>query len=387
MRCRNVPGLVLALCALCCCIPFACTQAEPEQDDSEAPQSAPKSNPKSADERSPRVQIPLGELKGGTRPGHFERDPALSPNTFTIKLGEFTIDRNLYPNQPNKPPLLGRSREEASRLCGDVGARLCTELEWERACRGPEQSAFATGESWNDDCTGQCESAFGVVGLGSVPEWTASAFGPDSVASGVAVIRGPLGDKAPPATRRCAHRSKAPDKPPPGIAFRCCRGAPNAARVPEPTDGPPYRKRPMDEKELTALLESHPKTADLAKDLLLFGEPEAINTVIGRGPGDKMGFDFTTTPLLWRPALGAHFLVLTARSGKDDSFVLTYHVLDDNTFELASSFIMHGEEGPVILAYSDSIRPRVHFSSCWGCPGETGKVLFREPDRAVILQP
>jgi hypothetical protein len=29
----------------------------------------------------------------------------------------------------------------------------------------------------------------------------------------------------------------------------------------------------------------------------------------------------------------------------------------------------------------------LHFSTCWGCPGETGKILFRKPERPVILQP
>jgi hypothetical protein len=47
----------------------------------------------------------------------------------------------------------------------------------------------------------------------------------------------------------------------------------------------------------------------------------------------------------------------------------------------------------VAFAYDNYIRPRFHFSTCWGCPGasetssETGKLLFREPDEVVILQP
>ena len=42
---------------------------------------------------------------------------------------------------------------------------------------------------------------------------------------------------------------------------------------------------------------------------------------------------------------------------------------------------------PVALAYNGYIRPRLHFSTCWGCPGETGKILYRDPDAAVVLQP
>ncbi len=362
-----------------------------EADGSESvPGSPPPSPPRSGEKRNAEtrhVDIPLGELKGGTLPGRFERDPALAPGPFSIKLGEFSIDRYLYPNQPNKAPLLGRPREEASRLCGEAGARLCTELEWERACRGPLQQVFAGGDQFNEACGADCESGFGVLGLGAHPEWTSSIFGPESVAAGTPVLRGPEKEPSDAAMHRCAHRSKAPEEPPPNVGFRCCRGAPNGARVPEPVDGPIFRKRPFEPKALVELLESHPKTADLAEKLSFFGEPESINTVIGRGPGDKMGFDFTTSPLLWRPTLGAEFLVLAAKSGKSESFVLVYDVVGKDEFELASSFLMHGEAGPVILAYSDSIRPRLHFSSCWGCPGETGKVLFRPPDRAVVLQP
>jgi hypothetical protein len=108
---------------------------------------------------------------------------------------------------------------------------------------------------------------------------------------------------------------------------------------------------------------------------------------VARGPGDKQGFSFTVSPLLWHPVAGAEFLLLTARSGKDKSFVLCYYVLGKDDYRLASSFIMDHEPGPVAFAYSGYIRPRLHFSTCWGCPGETGKVLHRKPDSVVILQP
>ena len=108
---------------------------------------------------------------------------------------------------------------------------------------------------------------------------------------------------------------------------------------------------------------------------------------VARGPGDKQGFSFTVAPLTWNPVAGAEYLLVTGRSGKDTSFVLSYYVLGQDEYRLASSFIMKSEPGPVAFAYSGYIRPRLHFSTCWGCPGETGKVLFRNPDSVVILQP
>jgi hypothetical protein len=129
------------------------------------------------------------------------------------------------------------------------------------------------------------------------------------------------------------------------------------------------------------------RTRALAKDLKFFREPDAANTVVERGPGDRKGFSFTVAPLLWNPVAGAEFLVLSARSGENTSFVLAFHVLGEDSYELASSFVMRGEPGPVAFAYSGYIRPRLHFSTCWGCPGETGKILYRDPGSVIIVQP
>ena len=38
------------------------------------------------------------------------------------------------------------------RLCAERGARLCTELEWERACKGRESEMFAGGAGWDPRC-------------------------------------------------------------------------------------------------------------------------------------------------------------------------------------------------------------------------------------------
>jgi hypothetical protein len=67
--------------------------------------------------------------------------------------------------------------------------------------------------------------------------------------------------------------------------------------------------------------------------------------------------------------------------------VLAYDQIAKGEYSLAASFVMKSETGPVALAFDDSIRPRLFFSTCWGCPGETGKVLFREPESVAIVQP
>jgi formylglycine-generating enzyme required for sulfatase activity len=337
------------------------------------------------------VTVPGGTLRAGSRPGTPGRVPRLEPRTYEVELGAFRMDKLPYPNDPSQPPLRGVSRDDAERRCAERGARLCTELEWERACKGPENADFVTGSAWTAACGTtplRCASPFEVLGLTTLREWTASdlVVSGDARTSG-AVVRG-ASATAPDDQHRCAHREIVPaDRVSDDLGFRCCRGAPNAAKVEEPKLGQTFVRRRLDAARLGRLLAADPRTATLAKDVKLFREPEAARTVVARGPGDEKGFSFTVAPMVWNPSPGAEYLLVAARSQADTSFVLAYHVVGDDEFALAASFVMKGEPGPVAFAYSDYIRPRLHFSTCWGCPGETGKILFREPDTVAILQP
>lgn len=338
------------------------------------------------------AHVPVGAFRAGSLPGDPGRRPELEPRESEIRLGPFRIDRLPYPNDPDQPALTGVTLEAAMRMCADRDARLCTELEWERACKGPENLAYATGREWRDGCAQKpesCENGFEVLAMGTLPEWTSSEVLPprgESKPSGP-VVRGAPATAAGP-ERRCARRAPASELPEDAkIGFRCCHGAPNGAKIDEPTLGDAFRKADLNAEALAKLLRENPRTESLAKDLALFREPDAAQTVIERGPGDRMGFDFTVAPLEWSPSRGARVLIVTGRSGEKTSFVLAYHVLGKDDYRLSASFVMQNEPGPVALAYSASIRPRLHFSTCWGCPGETGKILFRAPERVVIFQP
>jgi hypothetical protein len=228
-----------------------------------------------------------------------------------------------------------------------------------------------------------------VIGMGStLREWVTSDIVPNEDGEKrQAVVRG-ASSASPAAEHRCATRRGAePSLTGPDLGFRCCKGAPNAAVVPEPRLAAAFVKAKITAPELEKLFAANPTTAALAKDIKFFRDPDSANTVVSRGPGDKKGFSFTVAPLLWSPVAGAEFFIVTGRSGEKTSFVAAFHVLGENSYALSSSFVMKDEPGPVALAYTDDIRPRLHFSTCWGCPGETGKILFRKPERAVILQP
>jgi hypothetical protein len=337
-----------------------------------------------------RVEIPGGSFKVGSRPGDPGRNPELEPRLTSIELGPFQIDRLPYPNDGKSPPLTGVSRDEAKRHCAERGARLCTELEWERACKGPTSTDYATGNAWEARCESEplrCASGFDVLAMGgNLREWVASDI-PSKEGNGArALLRG-AAPGAPGPEHRCAARraldseSKAAD-----LGFRCCKGAPNAAIVPEPKLGDTFSRAKISTDALEKVFKQSPRTASIV-GLKFYREPDAANTVVSRGPGDKKGFSFTVAPLLWRPTAGAEFLLVSGKSGESDAFVAVLHVLGDDEYSVAASFFMKNEPGPVALAYSDSIRPRLHWSTCWGCPGETGKILFRPPEGVVIFQP
>jgi Sulfatase-modifying factor enzyme 1 len=333
-----------------------------------------------------RVDIPGGSFNVGSRPGDPGRNPELEPRQSSIELGPFQIDRLPYPNDGKIPPLTSVTRDEAKRWCAERGERLCTELEWERACKGPASTDYAAGKAWQARCASEplsCASGFDVLGLGgNLREWVASEIpGKDG-----ALLRGAPGSAAGPEHRCAARHTAAADSKADDLGFRCCKGAPNAAIVPEPKLGETFSHGKITTDTLEKVFKSDPHTAQI-QNIKYYREPDAANTVVARGPGDKKGFEFTVAPLIWRPAAGTEFALVSGKSGDNDAFVAVLHVLGDDDYSVAASFFMKNEPGPVAFAYSDSIRPRLHWSTCWGCPGETGKILFRPPEGVVIFQP
>jgi len=214
-------------------------------------------------------------------------------------------------------------------------------------------------------------------------EWTASLSGKQAPVPQKPIVRGLA--KIAKTSANCARRRVANDGE--RLGFRCCYGAPNAPKLDEPEAlaDPPFAIVPMERAELQKRLAANAMTQALAESADFFSD-ESVATVLERGPGDTKGFELTNHPVRWNPDLGVSFLVVTGRADKKTAFVVVYHDRTDPPL-LAASFIMRNEKGPVALAFANSIRPRIHFSTCWGCPGETGKALFREPESVVMLQP
>ena len=340
-----------------------------------------------------KLPIAAGTFPSGSTPGDEGRVPSIEPALAEVTLGAFAIDALPYPNDPTATPELVESPEEAAKLCAERGARLCTELEWERACKGPEDDRFATGPTWNPACNqtpSRCASGFGVRAMGFMHEWTDSRFGEGSGEAGSAVVRGgpaPVGAglAAPASSRRCAARTRASAKGMPSrMAFRCCQGERNGATIAPIESRPAFRKTSLEAADLAKIFSEVPELARISDGVRLFSSDEA-KTVLARSGSSGDGITFTTSPILWSPETGVELLVATGRA-KKTAFVVALWPLPDGKYRFASSFLLLGDSMPVALAYEPSRRKELRWAACWYCAGEYGAVSLRDDGRAVIVQ-
>ena len=111
-----------------------------------------------------------------------------------VQLEPYCIDQYEFPNKKGVKPTIKVSWEEAVGLCAQQGKRLCSEQEWEAACRGSALRRYSYGNTMESErCnTGSeqpqnllkesgsfadCHSPEGVYDLnGSLSEWTSSSW-------------------------------------------------------------------------------------------------------------------------------------------------------------------------------------------------------------------
>ncbi|GAC1351422.1 MAG: hypothetical protein NVSMB1_04300 [Polyangiales bacterium] len=367
-----------------------------------------------------QVEIPKGRVTIGSLPGDEGRDPTVEPVEFTVDLSSFAIDALPYPGIPGAPPQTGVSQAEAARLCGERGARLCGEIEWERACRGANNDPFSSGAAFDPTCAEtpeKCVSSFGARSMGtSIEEWTASSIEPardtpsskDPSRAAHFVVKGAYAN-APASAHRCASRRSleahsAAGKP---IGFRCCKGNADAAvpTIPAIPHFPTFRRAPLDTTRLSELLATFPELARIRTGARLFRESEiasvadksndslhertAQGAIEGGESGEEVrssvGHTSTSDPILWSPEAGTEILVMAGKS-KGGAWVVALHTLPGSRYRLASSMIFSNEQGPIALAYQPNVKSEIGWSMCWGCPGESGAVTYREDHRVVIVQ-
>jgi len=364
------------------------------------PAVSPRGDQKKGSARRPgeRITVPAGAFVAGSTPGDRGRDSTLEARELEVSLGEFAIDALPYPNDPSRPPVTGIPRAKAQEACAQAGGRLCHELEWERACKGPEASEYAGGKAWDPECAKHpetCASGFSVLAMGgAMREWTSSDVEPlkGYRAVAAAAVRGSAADAAD-VDHRCAHRSAVDGATSAGdLGFRCCYGAAPTATIPVPELGPTVQKVEFSTDRLASLFASNPKLKPFAEGLKFFRDEAGVAAVLQRGKGcpestpPTPAETLTTAPILWNPVPGEELLLVAGQSAGSRSFVVAFHRLPGDRYRVAAAMLMDDEPGPVALAYNPNVRKKLEWSIGWQCPGESGNVTYRDEHRVTITQ-
>jgi hypothetical protein len=213
--------------------------------------------------------VPAGVLVAGTPA---EKTPRVAEEELPgaeVRLEPYFIDLLPYPNETGAIATTNVTRDEAGALCASKGKRLCTELEWERACKGPANTTYEDGDEYRAATCGlgvavdlaakrptgelaACVSGFGVRELhGGAWEWTDRPWGRGG-RKDLGVLKGGNATAGELAGRCANSLARAPTTKSPSMGFRCCAGARNEAEVELGVKQLPPLERTMKTAELTA---------------------------------------------------------------------------------------------------------------------------------------
>ena len=201
------------------------------------------------------IWIPPGTLRAGTPKNAVPRIAEEEMPGVDVSLGGYWIDALPYPNESGAIATSNVSREEAEQLCAAQSKRLCTELEWEHACKGAANATYEYGDAYAADKCGTgvtieeaarrpsgdriaCKSDYGAREMHGGPwEWTDSPWGRGRNKDDLGLLRG--GNAlAGELVGRCANAiGRSPSTKSPTMGFRCCKGEVSAAKVELPMQG------------------------------------------------------------------------------------------------------------------------------------------------------
>jgi hypothetical protein len=188
----------------------------------------------------PRGPYIRGRLPTETDDHYFgKNEPTLE---WVDSVDGFLIDQLEHPNEIGKAPTSAVTFDQAENMCAEQGKRLCTDTEWEKACKGLNNNVYAYGDTFDEamcgtgvrdvmkagarsDCRGQDPESFNhsIYDMsGNFREWT-STKAPSNPA--FRIVKGGLRTN-PEKGLRCAttsdERAGFRDAT---LSFRCCRDA------------------------------------------------------------------------------------------------------------------------------------------------------------------
>ncbi len=100
------------------------------------------------------IWISPGTLRAGTPKNVVPRIAEEEMPGVDVSLGGYWIDALPYPNEPGAIATSNVSRDEAEQLCASQSKRLCTELEWEHACKGAANATYEYGDVYSAEKCG-----------------------------------------------------------------------------------------------------------------------------------------------------------------------------------------------------------------------------------------
>lgn len=343
------------------------------------------------------VSIGGGTLLVGSAPDDILRVQFAENDLVPVQMEDFEIDVLPYPGDPERPFLTGVTRAEAEQICAETGKRLCTELEWEWACKSADNRRYPTGnkyqpEAYDAERPYEPSSPFGVFAMGRILEWTSSAWGQeaDQIERGVARGFAPEIEVTEAQGRRCAHRwRRMPDGTNSSLGFRCCRGEVNKASCfIEPTRPPFSLHRNTKQEDFAAIIKSVPELAVIHDNPHMFSDGDVRAVMARRNTSREelaeQGIHFVWKPMRWIPRQGMELWVAVGRSNRH-SFVVAFHeVRNDKVYSHASSLILWDQPLPLALGYWEGHRDELYWAPCWGCR-DGGSVWFNDATNQVEI--
>ena len=163
------------------------------------------------------------------------------------ELPSFYIDRFEHPNVQKGPdgsapkPTVKVTWAQSESACKAQGKRLCTEEEWEKACKGPDNFVYAYGDTFDSTLCGDgkdndyrigsyenCISGYGVFGMSAgAREWTSTGKG----SAGRRVVKGGMKANHQRGSRCAFAMDESGGYSDASLSFRCCLSAESVPRA------------------------------------------------------------------------------------------------------------------------------------------------------------